>query len=208
KRVVEIYRRIRNTLRFLLANTSDFDITRDAVPVAEMLELDRWAIARAAQVQAETLTHFKVYEFHPVVAKLQTFASDDLGGFYLDIIKDRLYTTAPGSFARRSAQTAIWHFTASFLRLIAPFMSFTAEEAFAIFSPNASGTIFTETFADLPAISGADALLAKWEAVRAVRTEIQKQIEAQRELGQIGSSLQAEVDIHLHGERFDLLASL
>ncbi|MEG1970100.1 MAG: isoleucine--tRNA ligase [Burkholderiaceae bacterium] len=208
KRVVESYRRIRNTLRFLLANTSDFDITRDAVPVAEMLELDRWAIARAAQVQAETLTHFKVYEFHPVVAKLQTFASDDLGGFYLDIIKDRLYTTAPGSFARRSAQTAIWHFTASFLRLIAPFMSFTAEEAFAVFSPNASGTIFTETFADLPAISGADALLAKWEAVRAVRTEIQKQIEAQRELGQIGSSLQAEVDIHLHGERFDLLASL
>ncbi len=208
KRVVESYRRIRNTLRFLLANTSDFDITRDAVPVEQMLELDRAAIARAAQLQTEVLAHFETFEFHPVVAKLQTFASEDNGSFYLDILKDRLYTTAPDSHARRSAQTALWHITASFLRMIAPFLSFTAEEAFAVFSPNATGTIFTETFHELPAIAGGEALLAKWNEVRVVRAEIQKQIEAQREAGKVGSSLQAEIDIWAHGERHALLASL
>lgn len=208
KRVVESYRRIRNTLRFLLANTSDFDIAKDAVAIEDMLELDRWALARTAQLQAEVLTHFDTYEFHPVVAKLQTFASDDLGGFYLDVLKDRLYTAAPGSLARRSAQTAIWHVTSSFLRLISPFLSFTAEEAFAIFSPNAAGTIFTETYHELPAVAGHEALLAKWAEIRAVRAEAQKQIEAQREAGKVGSSLQAELDLWAHGERHALLASL
>ncbi len=94
-RVVDAYRRIRNTLRFLLANTSDFDAATDAVPLDQMLEIDRWALARAAQFQAEVLAHYEVYEFHPVVAKLQVFCSEDLGAFYLDILKDRLYTTAP-----------------------------------------------------------------------------------------------------------------
>ncbi|MDE2566811.1 MAG: isoleucine--tRNA ligase, partial [Burkholderiales bacterium] len=105
-RVVDSYRRIRNTLRFLLANTADFDPARDAVPAGELLEIDRWALARTAQLQAELLGHYEVYEFHPVVAKLQVFCAEDLGGFYLDVLKDRLYTTAPGSLARRSAQTA------------------------------------------------------------------------------------------------------
>ena len=89
-RVVDSYRRIRNTLRFLLANTSDFDAATDAVPLAEMLEIDRWALARAAQFQGEVLAHYEVYEFHPVVAKLQVFCSEDLGAFYIDVLKDRL----------------------------------------------------------------------------------------------------------------------
>jgi hypothetical protein len=100
-RVVDAYRRIRNTLRFLLANTSDFDPATDAVPAEQMLEIDRYALARAAQLQAEILAHYEVYEFHPVVAKLQVYCSEDLGGFYLDVLKDRLYTTAPKSLARR-----------------------------------------------------------------------------------------------------------
>ncbi|MGE5666456.1 MAG: isoleucine--tRNA ligase, partial [Betaproteobacteria bacterium] len=207
KRVVESYRRLRNTLRFLLANTSDFDPARDAVPVGAMLELDRWALARTAQLQAELLARSAVYEVHPVAAKLQTFASEDLGGFYLDVIKDRLYTTGASSQARRSAQTALWHVTTSLLRLIAPFLSFTAEEAYAVFSPGRP-SIFTETYHELPPVAGHEALLARWAQIRAVRAEVLKQIEAQREAGKVGSSLQAEVDLWLHGERHAALAAL
>jgi len=208
RRVVESYRRIRNTLRFLLANTSDFDIARHAVPVDEMLEIDRYALALTAQMQAEALDSCARYEFHPVVARLQTFCSEDLGAFYLDILKDRLYTTAADSRARRSAQTALWHVTASLLRSMAPFLSFTAEEAFAVFSPNAAGTIFSEVYHELPGVAGHEALLAKWSRIRAVRADALKAIEAQREAGRIGSSLQAELDLYLTGDRHALLATL
>ncbi len=208
KRVVESYRRIRNTLRFLLANTSDFDIGKHAVPVEQMLEIDRYALAMTAQFQAEVMASYDRYEFHPVVARLQTFCSEDLGAFYLDILKDRLYTTGADSVARRSAQTALWHVTASVLRVMAPFLSFTAEEAFKVFSPNDSGTIFTEVFHRPPAVAGQEALLAKWQTIRSVRAEVMKQIEALREAGKVGSSLQAEIDLHLTGERHAAVATL
>ncbi|HEV7912386.1 MAG TPA: class I tRNA ligase family protein, partial [Albitalea sp.] len=159
-RVVDAYRRIRNTLRFMLANSSDFDPATDAVPLSEMLEIDRHALARAAQFQAEVLAHYEVYEFHPVVAKLQVYCSEDLGAFYLDVLKDRLYTTAPKSHARRSAQTALWHLTHAMLRWMAPFLSFTAEEAWKVFAPGRSPSIFTETYADVAPWQD-DALLAK-----------------------------------------------
>ena len=109
-------------------------------------EIDRWMLARAAQFQAEVLAHYEAFEFHPVVAKLQVFCSEDLGAFYLDVLKDRLYTTAPKSLARRSAQTALWHLTHALLRWMAPFLSFTAEEAWKLFAPGASSSIFTETY--------------------------------------------------------------
>jgi isoleucyl-tRNA synthetase len=208
KRVVESYRRIRNTLRFLLANTSDFDPARHAVPPARMLELDRYALALTAQLQAQAISHFDRFEFHPVVAKIQTFCSEDLGAFVIDVLKDRLYTTAVDSPARRSAQTALWHVASSLIRLIAPYLSFTAEEAFGIFSPNASGTVFTETFHALPEVADAEALRSRWEAIRAVRADVLRRIEQIREEGRVGSSLQAEVDLYAHGARFDLLASL
>jgi isoleucyl-tRNA synthetase len=208
KRVVESYRRIRNTLRFLLANTSDFDITRHAVAVDRLLEIDRYALALTAQMQAEVLDSCQRYEFHPVIARLQTFCSEDLGAFYLDILKDRLYTTAADSPARRSAQTALWHVTSSLLRIMAPFLSFTAEEAFAVFSPNAAGTIFTEVYHELPGVAGHEALLAKWARIRAVRADVLRAIEAQREAGKIGSSLQAELDLGLAGDKHALLATL
>jgi isoleucyl-tRNA synthetase len=208
KRVVESYRRIRNTLRFLLANTSDFDAARHAVPVDRMLELDRYALALTAQLQAQVLSHFDRYEFHPVVAKVQTFCSEDLGAFIIDVLKDRLYTTAADSGPRRSAQTALWHVASSLIRLIAPYLSFTAEEAFGIFSPVASGTVFTETYHRLPEIPGAAGLLARWEAIRAIRADVLKRIEQIREGGRLGSSLQAEVDLYARAERYELLASL
>lgn len=208
KRVVESYRRVRNTLRFLLANTSDFDASKDLVPVENLLELDRWALAYTERFQKEVLAEYGEFRFHNVVSILQTFASADLGSFYLDVLKDRLYTTAPGSEARRSAQTALWYITKTLLRLMAPVLSFTAEEAFKVFSPNESETIFTERFEPLPEVAGAEALLAKWDAVRTVRADLQKKIEELRGEGQIGSSLQAVVRIEAAPAVYDALASL
>ena len=170
-----------------------------------MLEIDRWALARAAEFQAEVLGHFKVYEFHPVVAKLQLFCSEDLGGFYLDVLKDRLYTSAAGSVARRSAQTALHQILHAMLRWMAPFLSFTAEEAWKIVG-GGSPSIFLETYPTLPA--GDAALLAKWERIRAIRDTSNKEIENQREAGHIGASLQAEVTLSATPEDLALLQSL
>jgi isoleucyl-tRNA synthetase len=212
KRVTESYRRIRNTLRFLLANTSDFDITKDAVAISELLEIDRYAIANMAQLQSEILAHYDVYEFHPVVAKLQSYCSEDLGGFYLDILKDRLYTSGTTSKARRSAQTALWHLTQSLLRLMAPTLSFTAEEAWQSFASAkefaaSDETIFTQLYYQLPAIENAPALLDKYALLRTVRTDVTKQLEEVRVAGGIGSSLQAEVTISASAEKFAMLDS-
>ncbi|MFT4266268.1 MAG: isoleucine--tRNA ligase [Xenophilus sp.] len=203
-RVVDAYRRIRNTLRFLLANTGDFDIAKDAVPLADLFEIDRWALSRAAEFQQEVLAHYKVYEFHPVVAKLQVFCSEDLGAFYLDVLKDRLYTTQPGSRARRSAQTALWHITQAMLRWMAPFLSFTAEEAWKF--AGSSESIFMETFCELGTAD--EGLLAKWGRIREIRDAVNKEIEAVRAEGAVGSSLQANVQLTAAPEDHALLAAL
>ena len=203
-RVVDTYRRIRNTLKFLLANISDFDPATDAVPADQLLEIDRYALSRAAQFQAEVLAHFEVYEFHPVVAKLQLYCSEDLGAFYLDVLKDRLYTTAPKSLARRSAQTALHQITHAMLRWMAPFLSFTAEEAWKIFG--GSESIFVEKFQALGQPD--DGLLAKWERIRAIRDVVNKDIEALRAAGQVGASLQANVVLTVPPEDYALLSSL
>lgn len=203
-RVVDAYRRIRNTLRFLMANVSDFDPAKDAVPFEQMLEIDRYALSRASQLQADILAHYEVYEFHPVVSKLQIYCSEDLGSFYLDILKDRLYTTGPKSLARRSAQTALWQITHAMLRWMAPFLSFTAEEAWKVFGQSES--IFMETYAEFPAPDAA--LLAKWSRIREIRDTVNKDIEALRTDGKVGSSLQANVALEVAAEDHALLASL
>jgi len=213
KRVVEAYRRIRNTLRFLLANTSDFDSASQLLPVTELLEIDRYALAHLAELQRELLQHYQVYEFHPVIAKLQMYCSEDLGGFYLDILKDRLYTSAADSHARRSAQTALWHITQALLRLMAPALSFTAEEAWAVFAqPQAyadSGeTIFTQTYYTLPQDDAAPELLARYALLREARAAVMRELEQVRIAGAIGSSLQAEVEIHAAGDKYRALAGL
>jgi len=206
-RVVDAYRRIRNTLRFLLANLSDFDPALDTVPAEQLLEIDRYALARAAQLQAEILRHFDVYEFHPVVSKLQVYCSEDLGAFYLDVLKDRLYTSAPNSRERRSAQTALWQITHAMLRWMAPFLSFTAEEAWAVFAGEKNrGSIFFETF--WPFATPNEALLAKWERLRAIRDLANKEIETVRTEGRVGSSLQATLHITAGADDAALLRSL
>jgi isoleucyl-tRNA synthetase len=206
-RVVDAYRRIRNTLRFLLANTSDFDGATQALPIDQLLEIDRYALARTAELQAQVLAHYEVYEFHPVVAKLQIFCSEDLGAFYLDVLKDRLYTTAANSPARRGAQTALWHITHAMLRWMAPFLSFTAEEAWPMFAPGRSVSIFTETYSDTSGWADA-ALLAKWSRIREIRDAANKVIEEVRGTGKLGSSLQANLVIHANAADHAWLASL
>jgi isoleucyl-tRNA synthetase len=203
-------------LKFLLANTSDFDIAKDGVALADMLEVDRYALSRAAQLQADIVGHynaatqvfegghFGVYEFHPVVAKLQIFCSEDLGAFYLDVLKDRLYTTQTASHARRSAQTALWHITQAMLRWMAPFLSFTAEEAWSVIGGGKS--IFTDTYSQLPVPDAK--LLAKWTRIRELREAVNKEIEVLRSQSQVGSSLQAQVQLTLSSTDHALLQSL
>ncbi len=203
-RVVDTYRRIRNTLKFLLANVSDFDPKKDTVPLDQLLEIDRYALSRAAELQAEILAHYEVYEFHPVVAKLQVYCSEDLGAFYLDVLKDRLYTTAPKSLARRSAQTALHQITQAMLRWMAPFLSFTAEEAWKV--AGSSESIFMETYVDLGQPDAA--LLAKWGRIRELRDIANKFIEDLRSEGKVGSSLQANLKLRLNKNDLELLTSL
>ncbi|MGB9496150.1 MAG: class I tRNA ligase family protein, partial [Azonexus sp.] len=208
KRVVEGYRRIRNTLRFLLANVSDFDAARDMLPVGDWLEIDRYALALTRELQESCRADYDKYEFHRVVQALQTFCSEDLGGFYLDILKDRLYTTAPKSVARRSAQSALWHITQTFVRLLAPITSFTAEEVWQVLTGDSAQSVMFQVWHELPKPADEGDLLAKWALVRDVRADVTKALEAQREAGRIGSALQAAVEIRCGGEKYDALASL
>ncbi len=208
KRVVEAYRRIRNTLRFLLANVSDFDAQTDMLAVTEWLEIDRYALALTRELQESCCADYEKYEFHRVVQALQTFCSEDLGGFYLDILKDRLYTTAPKSQARRSAQSALWHITQSFVRLLAPITSFTAEEVWQVLTGKDDDSVMFQRWHDLPETHAEGELLSKWSLIRAARADVTKALEAQRGAGKIGSALQAAVEIRCAGEKYDALAAL
>jgi isoleucyl-tRNA synthetase len=237
KRVVESYRRVRNTLRFLLANISDFDAAKHAVPVAELVEIDRYALALAAKLQDEVTADYSRYQFHLVSQRLLGFCSEDMGAFYLDILKDRLYTCGAGSRARRSAQTALHHITNSLVRLMAPILSFTAEEVWQVFASqgrnggdsegrnggdsegrnggdsegrNGGGddSVFFKTWHEMPRPVGSAELLAKWARLRELRTPVRKSIEDLRAAGKVGSSLQTEVDLHAPDPDHALLAGL
>ncbi|MBS0355257.1 MAG: isoleucine--tRNA ligase [Proteobacteria bacterium] len=207
-RVVESYRRIRNTLRFLMANVADFDAGKDMLPVEQWFEIDRYALAFTRQLQAQAQADYDRYEFHRVVQALQTFCSEDLGGFWLDILKDRLYTTKPDSLARRSAQSALWHVLQAVVKLMAPILSFTAEEIWQLLSQDAEDSVMLHTFHQLPAQNAEEALLERWNAIRAARADVLKVIESVRTEGKVGSSLQAEVEIRATGAKYDTLASL
>lgn len=207
KRVVEAYRRIRNTLRFLLANTSDFDAAKDMLPFDQWLEIDRYALAMTRQLQTQCEEDYGKYEFHRVVQSLQTFCSEDLGGFYLDILKDRLYTTAASSKARRSAQSALWHITQTLVKLMAPILTFTAEEVWQVFG-GTNTSVMLETWQALPEMATEAQLLDKWNKIRGYRADVMRALEEVRSAGQIGSSLQAEVRIHTDGEKYEILSAL
>ena len=195
KRVVESYRRLRNTLRFLLANIADFDAANHAMPVEQWLEIDRYAIALTQKLHDEVTADFARYEFHFALQKLQAFCSEDLGGFYLDVLKDRLYTAGENSAARRSAQNALHHIAHSIVRLLAPVLSFTAEEAWKNIQLNQIDSVFLQTWHVLPKIAEGDALLTRWSRVRELRADVLKKMEEVRVSGAIGSSLAANVTV-------------
>ncbi|HKA45433.1 MAG TPA: isoleucine--tRNA ligase [Burkholderiales bacterium] len=218
KRVVESYRRIRNTLRFLLANLADFDIARNGLGVEEWLEIDRYAWVMTHDLQRELVPsgpqaknsgeagHYGTYEFHLVTQKLQTFCSEDLGGFYLDILKDRLYTAPADSRVRRSAQNALYHIAQSLTRLLAPILSYTAQEAWEILNGDEQ-SVFEQTWHELALPRGADELRSRWNRLRSLRSDVLKQLEELRTAGKIGSSLAGEVELHASGENRDFLKS-
>jgi isoleucyl-tRNA synthetase len=208
KRVVESYRRIRNTLRFLLANTADFDVAKHAMPVSEWLEIDRYALALTKKLQDEIIADYGRYEFHVVAQKLQNFCSEELGGFYLDILKDRLYTAGENSKARRSAQNALYHITHSLVHLMAPILSFTGEEVWTVLRRRDDDTVFAGEWHALPDARMDGEQIAAWLKIEDWRARVNKQLEEARGAGLIGSALAAEVDVYVFGEDYDVLARL
>lgn len=208
-RVVESYRRIRNTLKFLLGNLGDFTYQENAVDIGQMLEIDRYALLMTANMQQEILASYEKYDFHSAVSRLQIFCSEDLGAFYLDILKDRLYTCGKDSLARRSSQTALYHISNALIKLMAPILSFTAEEAWAdLHKLDDQQTIFIELYHQIPAVTDADDLDQRWQRIREIRAATMREIELVRSRGEIGSSLAAEIDYHANGADLALLQSL
>jgi len=208
KRVVESYRRIRNTLRFLLANIADFDPAKHALPVEQWLEIDRYALELVRERQNKVRAGYDRYEFHTVIQELSAFCSEDLGAFYLDILKDRLYTAGADSMPRRAAQNALWHITHALLKMMSPVLSFTAEEAWQVVKGGTESSIFEEEWHALPEVCLDKSLVNAWWDVRNAREIINKKIEEQRAQKTIGSSLQAEIDIYTFGPPYEMMKRL
>ena len=198
KRTTDSYRRLRNTIRFLLANLSDFDPITDAVAYGDMLPLDRYAVVLARQLQERLVgDHYPRYAFHYAVQDIVHFCADEMGAFYLDILKDRLYTMKADSRGRRSAQTALYHITRSLILGISPILCFTAEEAWEILAGGTEDSVLYHTLHEFPSMpETVEAELAKkWQAVREVREAVNKEIETKRAAEVVGSSWQAAVSI-------------
>ncbi|HQC28561.1 MAG TPA: isoleucine--tRNA ligase [Methylotenera sp.] len=208
KRVADSYRKLRNTMKFLLANLADFDASKDLLPVNKWLEIDRYALHLTQKLQTEVLADYSRYEFHLAVQKLVAFCSEDLGSFYLDILKDRLYTAGENSSARRAAQSALHHITHTFMRLIAPILSFTADEIWHTLNLGEDKSVFEETWYKIPAYGLDSAQILAWQAVISARSQAAKEIEVLRAQNLVGSSLQAELDFYVTGETYDALSRL
>ncbi|HWU68557.1 MAG TPA: isoleucine--tRNA ligase [Stenotrophobium sp.] len=197
KRIADAYRRIRNTARYLLGSLNGFDPATDAVPVAQMLAIDRWALAQAATLQDEIRQAYDESQFHLVYQKLHNYCVVDLGGLYLDVLKDRLYTLPATSLARRSAQTALFHIAEAMVRWIAPILSFTADEIWQLLPGDRSGSVFARQWHALPAATDTT---VDWARLAEVREAVKKVLEDLRVKGEIGSGLNAEVTLHADGK--------
>ncbi|WP_271272818.1 isoleucine--tRNA ligase [Aliamphritea hakodatensis] len=197
KRTADAYRRIRNTARFLLSNLSGFDPKTDLVAPEDMVALDRWAVDRTAQLQEELVGHYDQYQMLQVYQKVSHFCSLDLGGFYLDIIKDRQYTAKTDSVARRSCQTALFHIMEALVRWVAPILSFTADEIWQQMPGERAESVQLTTWYEGLSDLNADAELGRdfWQQVLAVKTAVNKELENQRSAGNVGGSLEAEVTL-------------
>ena len=210
KRTADAYRRIRNTARFLLANLAGFDPKTDALPIEQLLPLDRWILGQAHALQSDLRTAFDEYQFHHVYHRLHNFCSGELGGFYLDIIKDRQYTTASDSLARRSAQTSLFHLAEGLCRWIAPILSFTAEELWENIPGDRVDSVFlTEWYDALPVPETEGPLNADfWSEMMSVRQQVNKALELAREQGNLRGSLDAAVTLYAEAPLSERLRSL
>jgi isoleucyl-tRNA synthetase len=200
KRVVESYRRIRNTLRFLLANLADYDPARHALPPAQWAEIDRYALATLARLQDEVVREYEQYRFHLIAHRLHEYCSEHLGAFYLDVLKDRLYTAGADSRARRGAQNALYHIAQALVRMFAPILSFTAEEAWSHLPDKPRESVFLQVWHPLPELPDTEALESRWERILELRSDVSKQLEILRVAGRIGSALAAEVELYVTAE--------
>ena len=210
QRTADAYRRIRNTARFLLANLNGFDPSGDQVEAGQLLALDAWAIDRAAQLQEEIISAYEQYQFHLVQQKLHGFCVTEMGGFYLDVIKDRQYTTRSDSLARRSAQTALYHIAEALVRWITPILSFTAEEIWENLPGERGESVFLEEWIDNFGVTLEQRAMGRdfWRQVMAVRAEVNRELENQRTGGSLRGSLDAEVKLFCAPELHQLLARL
>lgn len=207
KRTSDAYRRIRNTARFLLSNLFDFSPEKDMVCKENWVELDRWIIQRAQELQQELLNAYDQYQFHTIYQKIHNFCAIDLGSFYLDIVKDRQYTTAVNSLARRSCQTAMYHIIHALTRWLAPLISFTAEEIWQAIPGVDSDSVFLEQWYDAwPQIT--DVSMSDWALIQAIRDEVNKSLEVARQASLIGSGLAADVVIYANETIQPMLARL
>lgn len=197
QRISDSYRRIRNTARFLLSNLFDYDHGKDALALDEMTELDVYILHQAQELQIEIVKAYEEYQFHLIYQKIQHFCAMDLGGFYLDIIKDRQYTLPKQSRARRSCQTAMYHILQALTRWLAPILSFTAEEIWKHIPGKPQHSVFLETwYQQWPEIKAMDT--EKWRRLIAIRDEVNKALERKRQLGEIGSGLEAMVYLYVN----------
>ena len=207
KRMADSYRRMRNTLRFLLGNLHGFDPARHALPASQLLALDRWVLARTRDLQAEIVDAYRRYSFHLIYQRVHNFCSVDLGGFYLDVIKDRMYTTPRDGPARRSAQTVLFHVAETMVRWLAPILSFTAEEVWRYLPGERRESVFHETWHALPEVA-ADGI--DWQALMQLRAAVLRELEKLRDAGAIGAPLDARVDVYClpaERERLDALGA-
>ncbi len=195
KRISDSYRRMRNTVRFLLGNLSGFDPARDALPPEQLIDLDIWAIRRAEQLQQEVVAAYRDYQFHVVYQRVHNFCVNDLGGLYLDVLKDRMYTTPAEGVARRSAQTAMHHILQGMVRWLAPILSFTAEEIWQAMPGRATAakSVLLTTWHEFPSLP---ASRIDWDALITLRQAVQRELEKLREAGTIGAPLEAAVDVY------------
>ncbi len=194
RRTADSYRRIRNTLRFLLGNLAGFDPTAHSVAWEELVAIDRWVIGKSFALQNEVLTAYRNYEFHIIYQKIHNFCVVELGGFYLDIIKDRLYTTGAGRTPRRSAQTAMCHIAEAMVRWIAPILSFTAEEAWGFLPGPHNESVLLNQWHEFPPGSEHEQSI-DWPLFIALKADVAKELERLRTAGAIGAPLEAEVSI-------------
>ena len=207
KRTADVYRRLRNTARYLLANLAGFDPSRDLLPPDKLLPLDRWAIDRAHALQAEVQEAYATYQFHNVYQRVHHFCSVELGSFYLDVLKDRQYTSREDSAVRRSGQTAMYHLAEALTRWLAPILSFTSEEIWRHLPGSRSESVFLETWYEglYPLDAGTPYDSSFWDRILGIREQISKSLEGLRSSEAIGSSLDAEVTLSVNPALYALL---